>query len=97
MNNLAWLVATHNKADFYDPKRAIDLAERACELTKYQEPSLLDTLAAAYAAAGNFTQAVETAETAVRLAVSLRSEEMSEQIKGRLKLYRANQPYFIDD
>ena len=62
MNNLAWLIATHNKAEFYDPKRAIDLAERACELTKYQDPSLLDTLAAAYAAAGNFTQAVRTAE-----------------------------------
>ena len=97
MNNLAWLIATHNKADFYEPKRAIDLAERACELTKYQEPSLLDTLAAAYAAAGNFAQAVRTAEKAVELTVSLRNEEMAEQIKARLKLYKANQPYFIDN
>jgi len=97
MNNLAWLIATHNKADFYEPKRAIDLAERACELTKYQEPSLLDTLAAAYAAAGNFAQAVRTAETAVKLTVSLRNEEMDEQIKHRLKLYKAKQPFFIDN
>ena len=97
MNNLAWLVATHNNTDFYDPKRAIDLAERACELTKYQEPSLLDTLAAAYAAAGNFAQAVRTAEKAVELTVSLRNEEMAEQIKARLKLYKAKQPFFIDN
>jgi Flp pilus assembly protein TadD len=97
MNNLAWLVATHNKADFYDPKRAIDLAERACQLTKYHDPSLLDTLAAAYAAAGNFAQAVRTAEKAVELTVSLRNEEIAGQIKGRLKLYQAKQPFFIDN
>ncbi len=97
MNNLAWLIATHNKADFYDPKRAIDLAERACELTKYQAPSLMDTLAAAYAAAGNFTQAVRTAEKAVKLSVSAGKEKMADQIKARLKLYQAKQPFFIDD
>ncbi len=97
MNNLAWLIAIHNNADFYDPKRAIDLAEQACELTKYQETSLLDTLAAAYAAVGNFAQAVRTAERAIELTVSLRNEEIASQIKTRLKLYQANQPFFIDN
>lgn len=62
LNNLAWLLAVHKDAEFHDPEQAVHLAERACQLTKYEDPSLLDTLATAYEAAGNFAQAAKTAE-----------------------------------
>jgi len=62
LNNLAWLLAVHKDAEFHDPEQAVRLAERACQLTKYEDPSLLDTLATAYEAAGDSAQAAKTTE-----------------------------------
>ena len=46
LNNLAWLLATSKNPDFFDPKRALVLAQRAVEIKI--EPMFLDTLAEAY-------------------------------------------------
>jgi len=51
-------------------REAVRLAERACELTHYDEPLFIGTLAAAYAEAGRFSEAVTTAEKAEQLATS---------------------------
>ena len=56
------------KSVFVTVKRAIDHATRACELTKWKCSAYLDTLAAAYAEAGNFDEAVEFQQKAVELA-----------------------------
>jgi len=40
-----------------DAKRAVELAEKAAELTGYENPTVLETLAAAYAAAGDVDSA----------------------------------------
>ena len=93
MNNLAWLLATHEETRFRNPKEAVRLAERACELTDYENPALLDTLAAAYAAAGKFPRAIETAEKALQLAQSSGQNELMSEIQNRLRLYKAGQPY----
>ena len=69
-NNLAWLLATLAPAEGGDPVRAVGLAERACQLTSDRVAPYLDTLAAAYAATGRFTDAVTTAQAAVDLARS---------------------------
>ena len=53
--------------------QAVQLAERACELTHYGQPVFLGTLAAAYAEAGRFPEAVTTAEKAERLATECRA------------------------
>jgi Tfp pilus assembly protein PilF len=74
-NSLAWLLATHYEAEFRNPDEAIRLAEIACQLTTYEDPALLDTLAAAYAAAGNFTKAIDLAEKALRLTASSEQNE----------------------
>jgi tetratricopeptide (TPR) repeat protein len=92
INNLAWIRATHKEANFRNPKEAVRLAQRACELTRYRNPSILDTLAAAYAAAGRFTDAVATAQKALELAQSS-NEELPEKIQNRLRLYKAGRPY----
>jgi tetratricopeptide (TPR) repeat protein len=93
MNNLAWFLATHKNSDFYDPQEAVRLAERTCELTRYNQPDLLDTLAAAYAAAGRFSDAVATAEKALELALFSQQSRLIEQIQNRLSLYRASRAY----
>ncbi len=93
INALAWILATHKETRFRDYEEAVRLAERACELTDYKEPNLLDTLAAAYASAGKLSEAVVIAEKALRLARSSAQNKLTEKIKGRLRLYRAGQPY----
>ena len=93
MNNLAWIFATHKETKFRNREEAIRLAERACELTKYEKPDLLDTLAAAYAAAGRFADAVATAEKALNLARSSQQKELIRQIQNRLHFYKLSQPY----
>ena len=67
LNNLAWQLATHPDSTVRDGREAVVLAERACELTGRQDPNMLDTLAAAYAEAGRFPEAVETARATCAL------------------------------
>ena len=93
LNKLAWLFATDENPKYRDPMRAIKIAERGCELTAYKEPKLLDTLAAAYAGAGRFDEAIRTAERAWELARLLGAEELAANINRRLELYRQGQAY----
>jgi len=93
MNSLAWILATHKGAEFYDPDEALQLAERLCELTDYQQPEVLDTLAAASAAVGNFPKAVATAERALRKAEASKNKKLTEKIQSHLRLYKTGRPF----
>jgi len=93
MNNLAWIMATHPDTAFRNPEKAIRLAERACKLSNYEISGSLDTLSAAYAAAGKFAEAITTAEKALQLAVSSGQTDFAEEIRKRLNLYKAAKPY----
>ena len=92
-NNLAWIFATHPEPEIRDVVEAVRLAERACELTNYRSPAILDTLAAAYAQTGQFDQAVKTATKAVNIARAAKNEELAKDIQSRLDLYKAKRPY----
>jgi tetratricopeptide (TPR) repeat protein len=91
--HLAWMLATRGPAEGGDPARAVQFAERARQLSRHDSPECFDTLAAAYAAAGRFDDAVTTAEQAVRLAESAGQTPLAKKIRSRLELYRAGQPY----
>jgi tetratricopeptide (TPR) repeat protein len=93
MGELAWIYATHPDPQLRDATRAIQLAEQACRQTHYRGYVLLDILAAAYAEAGRFREAVQTAERALEIAAPLDAPEFVEQATRRLELYRAGQPY----
>jgi tetratricopeptide (TPR) repeat protein len=93
LNNLAWTLAASGEVSAENANKAIELAQRTCELTEYKRPEFLDTLAVAYAAAGRFDDAVSTAEQAVNLAKASRQEKLSSEIQMRLELYKAGQPY----
>ena len=91
-NNLAWLLATHAAEEIRDEKAAVRYAEMAVT-TAGDVPSLLDTLAAAYAADGRFAAAITTAQKAIELAVAQAQPQLARKIEGRLRLYEAGRPY----
>ena len=93
MNDLAWFLAASQKTTAHNPDKALRLAQRACELTNYSKPELLDTLAVAYAAAGSFSKAIETAEKALELCRSPKQKTLKDEIENRLVLYKADKPY----
>ena len=94
LRDLALLRATRAEASVRDPGEAVRLASRAAELSGRRDASILNALAAAYAAAGRFADATRTAEVAEALAVDS-APVLAAQIREHLSLYRAGQPLVI--
>src|SRR5262249_48034875 len=83
LNNLAWILASSPMPEFRNGTVAVRLAERACALTQDRITLYIGTLAAAYAEADRFEEAVATAQKAIALA-GLRREDQLAQANGRL-------------
>jgi tetratricopeptide (TPR) repeat protein len=93
LNNLAWTLATDSNAGLRDGGEAVRLAEQACELTHYQKTICIGTLAAAYAEAGRFDNAILTAEKACALASAAGDQGLLKKNQELLALYQKRQPY----
>jgi tetratricopeptide (TPR) repeat protein len=93
LNNLAWLQATCPDATFRNGIEAVELAERARALSKGREPTVLDTLAAAYAETKRFPAAIETARRAYDLAMQQGNAARAASVNARLRLYQLGVPY----
>jgi len=92
-NNLAWVLATSPEAGLRDPAGAIAAGENAARLTEQSDPAVLDTLAAAYASAGRFPDAVHTLERAIEISRAQGDEASIREFVGRLALYRTRRAY----
>ena len=93
LNDLAWLLATNPSPPEGAAERAVVLAERADAMTSHQSLLTLDTLAAAYAAAGRFDDASKTAHEALSLATAAGRQGTAADVRSRLELYRQSMPY----
>jgi tetratricopeptide (TPR) repeat protein len=93
LNNLAWILATDPGATNRNGGEAVRLAERACALTDYQIPVLMGTLAAAHAEAGNFKEAIETAQKAHDMAQAAGQSDVAEKNQQLLVLYQSGRAY----
>jgi Flp pilus assembly protein TadD len=91
-NNLAWLLATCEDASLRDGNRAVELARQANELSGGADPAVLDTLAAAFAEAGRFGEATQTARKAIELARNSGQQDLVKELAGELKRYEARLP-----
>ena len=88
LNDVAWIMATHNNKDSYNPDKAIHYALLACKYTNNQNAVFLNTLASTYAANDQFDNAIETAQQAIELATSLNQLRLAQQIKKSLRQYQ---------
>ena len=93
LSNLAWVLATCPEASARNGARAVELAEQARRLSGDKDPVLLGTLAAAYAEAGRFADAVATAQRALELVCAQANTAQTETLRARLELYRSGSPF----
>ena len=92
LDGLARLLATARNQKIRDGATAVQMAERANQLTGYGQPEMLDTLAAAYAEAGRFPEAIQASQKALDLAYSADMSELAKDIESRMRLYQAGRP-----
>jgi tetratricopeptide (TPR) repeat protein len=88
LNNLAWFRATCPNPAFRNGAEAVRMGTQACELTGYNTPLFIGTLAAAQAEAGDFQAAIATGERAASVATSLRLRELAAKNRDLVELYR---------
>ncbi len=92
LTSLAWILATTGEARLHAPGEAATLAERAAALTSRRDVNVLATLAAAYAAAGRFDDALEAQRQAIALAQPIGDPALLAELQRRSTLYMRQQP-----
>ena len=92
LNNYSWLLSTSPMDSLRNGKRALELAEKACMISRYKKSYILSTLAAAYAELGDFDKAVEWSEKCVKLAEKEEADRVDD-LKKELEAYKNKQPY----
>jgi Flp pilus assembly protein TadD len=93
LNDSAWALATNPNASVRNGVEAVKIAQRAAKLSGGQDPAILATLAAAYAEAGQFSDAVQTARKAANLATLQGKPDLLESLQTQLPLYEVRTPF----
>jgi Flp pilus assembly protein TadD len=88
-NNLAWMLATAPQTSLRDGARAVRLASAASQSSGGMDPGILRTLAAAYAQAGKYSEAIRTAQAALPLAAS---GALAGPLRRDINLYQTGHP-----
>jgi len=91
INNLAYALATGPEG-LRNPAEAVVLAERAARATRYNSPLVLRTLAAAYAGAGRFEDAVHICERGIQIARLLGDRQTEFYLQNELTRARSRIP-----
>jgi protein O-mannosyl-transferase len=93
LSNVAWLLATCPDASIRNGARAIEAAREADRLSGGQNPRITGLLAAAYAEAGRFPEAITTVQQAMRLAAAQNDDALADSLRAQIKLYKAGTPF----
>ena len=89
LGELLWVLATSSEPTLRAPEDAI----RRAEATSVRSPRILDALAAAYAAAGRYDEAAETARRAITAATTAGDHSRAHAIERRLALYQRQESF----
>jgi serine/threonine protein kinase len=90
LNEIAFTLAIAPSPQFRDGAAALTFAKKAVASTQRKDPMIVDTLAAAYAEVGQFTNAVRVQLEAIAL---LQDEKQKAGYIERLKLYESGLAY----
>jgi protein O-mannosyl-transferase len=90
--NLAWVLATSPDASLRDGAKAIELARKVLEHAGHANVIVLRTLAAGYAESGRFSEAIETAQQALQLAIAQGNTALTEDLQLNIANYRRSLP-----
>jgi protein O-mannosyl-transferase len=93
LGQVAWVLASSPEASVRNGAKAVELAGRAAKLTGGRDAEVLDTLAAAYAEAGRFPEAVATAQQALPLATVQSNLTLVDSLRTQIGLYQAGSPF----
>ena len=93
MDGLAWILATASKPELRNGEQAVALAERACSLTQRKDADRLKTLAAAFAEAGRFAEAAQTAQEAADKALQAGNQPLAAQCNRLVESFKKNTPW----
>jgi tetratricopeptide (TPR) repeat protein len=91
---LAWIRATASDPALRDEREAVTSAERAAAQAA-NDLSVMDALAAAYASAGRYGDAVAVASRAADRAAAAGLAEVAARFRERLALYQQQRPYRV--
>jgi len=91
--HIAWVLATSPDPSVRNGTKAVELAEQTDRLASGRNPAMAATLAAAYAEAGQFPEAITTAQRALQLAASQNNPALVAALEAQLKLYQAGFPF----
>jgi len=83
------VLATSTDDKLRDGRRAIELATKACELTKYEKAHIISTLAAGHAETGDFDNALKWSQKSVDLG----GEDLAEALNKELETYKKGEPF----
>lgn len=86
LNDFAWILATCSNKSYRNGSRAVALAEKAVK--SFRSAEILDTLAAAYAEAGRFDDAVKIQEESIDIQKKTESNFFLSDSLERLKSYQ---------
>ena len=90
--NLAWILSTSADPSRRDGVRAVELADSVARGLGRDNPTVLRTLAAAYAEAGQFAEAIETAQQALEIANATGNTGLATDLERNIASYRLNRP-----
>jgi tetratricopeptide (TPR) repeat protein len=90
--HLAWVLATSRDASLRDGAKAVELAKEVLQHAGHADVIVLRTLAAAYAESGRFSEAIETAQQALQLAIAQDNSALIWDLQLNIANYQRNLP-----
>jgi tetratricopeptide (TPR) repeat protein len=91
-SNLAWVFATCPDDSIRDGARAVQLGEKALDISGGKIPMIYRVVAAAYAENGRFADAVESAQHGAELATTQGNPALAAELESNITLYQSGRP-----